>query len=136
MVIGKRGLVAERSLSYDHNDPIHDKVQNSFEKEIELLLIQEKVPALGLGIIENGRLKQIQVFGDINKDLPSSYNSIFKVASLTKPITALVTLKLISTGKLGLDEPLDKYWKDSDLKNDKRTKKLTPHLHTNSQRKT
>ena len=115
-------------LSYDHNDPTLGTVQNSFEKEMEQLLIQEKVPALGLGIIENGRLKKIQVFGNIYKDIPASYNSIFKVASLTKPITALVALKLISAGKLGLDEPLEKYWKDADLKNDKRTKKLTPRI--------
>lgn len=115
-------------LSFDHNDPSKTDTKNTFEKEIESLLIQEKVPALGLGIIENGRLKQIQVFGNIDKGIPASYNSIFKVASLTKPITALVALKLISAGKLGLDEPLDQYWKDPDLKNDKRTKKLTPRI--------
>ena len=40
----------------------------------------------------------------------------------------MVTLKLISTGKLGLDESLDKYWTDPDVKNDKRTKKLTPRI--------
>ncbi|MEI9908213.1 MAG: serine hydrolase [Bacteroidota bacterium] len=115
-------------LSYDHNDPIKTTVQNSFEKEIEQLLVQEKVPALGLAIIENGRLKQVQVFGNIDKDIPASYNSIFKVASLTKPIAAMVTLKLISAGKLGLDEPLEKYWTDPDVKNDKRIKKLTPRI--------
>ena len=115
-------------LSFDHNEPSKTETKSTFEKEIENLLLQEKVPALGLGVIENGRLRQIQVFGNIDKDLPASYNSIFKVASLTKPITALVTLTLISAGKLGLDEPLDKYWKDADLKNDKRTKKLTPRI--------
>ena len=104
------------------------KIQSTFEKEIEILLLQEKVPAVGLGIIENGKLKQIRVYGNIDKGIPAAYNSIFKVASLTKPITALVTLKLISTGKLGLDEPLDKYWKDPDLKNDNQAKKLTPRI--------
>ena len=115
-------------LSFDHNEPSKTKSQNTFEKEIENLLIQENVPVLGLGIIENGKLKQIKVLGNIDKGIPASYNSIFKVASLTKPVTALVALKLISSGKLGLDEPLDKYWKDADLKNDKRTKKLTPRI--------
>ena len=115
-------------LSFDHNEPSKIESKSTFEIEIEKLLIKEKVPTLGLGIIENGRLKQIQVFGNIAKDINASYNSIFKVASLTKPITALVTLKLISEGKLGLDEPLYKYWKEPDLKNDKRTKKLTPRI--------
>lgn len=115
-------------LSFDHNDPAKTIVQNTFEKEIEQLLIQEKVPAMGLGIIEDGKLKQIQVFGNIDTNVPASYNSIFKVASLTKPITALVTLKLISAGKLGLDESLDKYWIDPAVKNDKLTQKLTPRI--------
>ena len=120
--------VLKEVLSFDHIDPSKLQTKSSFEKEIENLLIQEKVPALGLAIIENGKVNKIQVFGKINKDLPIAYNSIFKVASLTKPITALVTLKLISAGKLSLDEPLDKYWKDPDLKNDTRTKKLTPRV--------
>ena len=115
-------------LSFDHNQASKTKIQSTFEKEIENLLIQENVPVIGLGIIENGKLQQIRVLGNIDKGKPASYNSIFKVASLTKPITALVALKLISAGKLGLDEPLDKYWKDPDLKNDNRTKKLTPRI--------
>lgn len=81
-----------------------------------------------MGIIEDGKLKQIHVFGNIDTDVPASCNSIFKVASLTKPVTALVTLKLISAGKLGFDESLDKYWIDPDVKNDKRAQKLTPKI--------
>lgn len=115
-------------LSFDHHDPEKTTANNSFESEIKQLLLQEKVPALGMGIIENGQLKQIQVFGNTDKNTPTAYNSIFKVASLTKPVTALVALKLISAGKLGLDEPLDKYWKDPDLGNDTRTKKLTARI--------
>ena len=115
-------------LSFDHTETSKIETKSTFETEIENLLTREKVPALGLGIIENGRLRQIQVFGNIDKDVPAPYNSIFKVASLTKPVTALVALKLISAGKLGLDEPLDNYWKDPDLKNDERTKKLTPRI--------
>lgn len=115
-------------LSFDHHDPEKAVTAKSFEIEIKQLLVTEKVPVLGLGVIENGRLKSIQVLSSDDKNITASYNSIFKVASLTKPVAALVTLKLISSGKLGLDEQLDKYWKDPDLKNDKRTKKLTPRI--------
>jgi CubicO group peptidase (beta-lactamase class C family) len=115
-------------LSFDHHDPEKSETHNNFENEIKQLLIQENVPVLGIGIVEGGKLKHINVFGNLYKDQPAPYNSIFKVASLTKPITALVTLKLINAGKLGLDESLDKYWIDPDLKNDKRIKKLTPRI--------
>jgi len=52
-------------LSFDHNDPVKLEKEKTFEEEIETLLVQEKVPALGLGIIRNGQLKEIQVFGNI-----------------------------------------------------------------------
>lgn len=115
-------------LSFDHQVPTVAKTDSSVEQAIEKLLVQEKVPALGLGVIENGTLKRIQVFGNIDKNVPAAYNTIFKIASLTKPVTALTALRLINGGKLGLDEPLDKYWQDPDIKNDKRIHKLTPRI--------
>jgi len=115
-------------LSFDHNAPVKPKNKKTFEEEIETLLSQENVPALGLGIIRNGQLKEIQVFGNLKEGVSAPYNSIFKVASLTKPIVALVTLNLINNGQLKLDEQLFKYWIDPDLKNDKRYKELTARI--------
>lgn len=115
-------------LSFDHSKLLKSKNKKTFKEEMEALLKQEKVPALGLGIIRDGQLKEIQVFGNLKKDVSAPYNSIFKVASLTKPIVAMVTLNLISNGQLELDERLYKYWIDPDLKTDKRYKKLTPRI--------
>ena len=47
------------------------------------------------------------------------------MASLTKPITTMLTLKLVSLGKWNLDEPICKYWTDPDVSNDKNCKILT-----------
>lgn len=96
--------------------------------ELEKWLKENNIPILGLGIIDNSKLSQIQVFGDIKPNQKAPYNTIFNVASLTKPITAIVALKLISQGKWNLDEPLNKYWIDPDIKNDTRTKLLTTRL--------
>lgn len=96
--------------------------------EIENWLKENKVPTLGLGIIENGKLKQVKVFGEITNGISAPYNTIFNVASLTKPVTAMVALKLVSLGKWNLDEPVYKYWTDPDIANDPRNKKLTTRL--------
>lgn len=98
------------------------------EVEIEKWLNENKIPALGLGVIRDGKLKQIKVFGELKKDETAPFNTIFNVASLTKPVTAMVVLKLVSLGKWDLDEPLDKYWIDPDIKNDPRHKKLTARI--------
>lgn len=96
--------------------------------QIEKWMKEKKVSALGLGIIENGKLKQIKVFGKIAKGQSAPYNTIFNVASLTKPVTAIVALKLVSLGKWNLDEPVYKYWTDPDIANDPRNKKLTTRI--------
>ncbi|PIF43533.1 CubicO group peptidase (beta-lactamase class C family) [Chryseobacterium sp. 52] len=98
------------------------------DTEIENWLKELKVPALGLGIIEDGKLKQIKVFGTIKENSPAPYNTIFNVASLTKPITAMVALHLVSLGKWDLDEPVNQYWTDPDIANDPRNKKLTTRI--------
>lgn len=105
-------LKAEHSL-FDNNN------------EIERWLKENHVPTLGLGIIENGQLKQVKVFGDIRTGASAPYNTLFNVASLTKPVTAMVTLKLVSQGKWNLDEPVYKYWLDPDLTHASQIKKLT-----------
>ena len=111
-------------LSYDHHDPVDENSKNDIEK----LLKDNNVPALGIGIIEHGKLTKVEVYGTLDKQTTAPYNTIFKVASLTKPIVALVTLKLIDRGLLGMDEPLYKFWVDPDIQKDKRHKKITPRL--------
>jgi CubicO group peptidase (beta-lactamase class C family) len=116
------------SLSFDHKAYQIQKTENSIfdnDNEIEKWLKENKVPTLGIGVIENGNLKQIKVFGELKKGVSAPYNTIFNVASLTKPITAMVTLKLASLGKWNLDEPIYKYWIDPDIENDPRNKLLT-----------
>lgn len=113
----------EKINDYSHTNSIFDN-----DTEIESRLKELKIPALGLGIIEDGKLKQIKVFGQIKENNSAPYNTIFNVASLTKPITSMVALHLVSLGKWNLDEPVYKYWTDPDIVNDPRNKKLTTRI--------
>ena len=117
-----------KSLSYDHQDNNSTNYQSSIfdnDSKIEKWLLENKVPTLGIGVIKDGKLQQVKVFGTIKKGITAPYNTIFNVASLTKPITAMVALKLVSVGKWDLDEPVFKYWIDPDLSKDKNCKILT-----------
>jgi len=115
-------------LSYNHEEP--KPTTNIFDDNsaIENWLKENSIKTLGLGIIENGKLKQVKVFGEISEGNTAPYNTIFNVASLTKPITAMVPLRLVSLGKWNLDEPVYKYYTDPDIANDSRNKKLTTRL--------
>lgn len=89
------------------------------------LMQKYKVLALGIGTIENDELKNAKVLGELKSGTPAPINAIFQVASLTKPIVEMTTLRLVSKGLWLLDEPLSKYWIDPDVKNDPRNKLLT-----------
>ncbi|MDQ0595489.1 CubicO group peptidase (beta-lactamase class C family) [Chryseobacterium ginsenosidimutans] len=111
-------------LSYNHGDPNKSKLTDNLQQ----LLNDNNIPALGLGIIEDGKLTEIKVYGTLDGKATAPYNSLFNVASLTKPVTAMTVLRLVSLGKWDLDEPLDKYWVDPDIAKDTRHKKLTTRI--------
>ncbi len=111
-------------LSYDHGEPKDSKITDNLQE----LLENNHIPTLGLGIIEDGKITQIKVYGTLDGKVTAPYNSLFNVASLTKPVTAMTVLRLVSLGKWNLDESLDKYWVDPDIAKDPRHKKLTTRI--------
>jgi len=117
-----------RSLSFNHiafDKPIDKELLFKDKKETERWLKQKGIPALGIGYIENGRIEQVSVFGELQKGTEAPTNTLWNVASLTKPIVTLLTLKLASNGHWDLDEPVYHYWIDPDVKSDKRHKTMT-----------
>jgi CubicO group peptidase (beta-lactamase class C family) len=104
---------------------INTKTNLTFVDKVPQWLVENKVPVVGIGIIENGKLKYIKVFGELQKNVPAPKNTIFEIASMIKPVVATVILKLVEAGQWNLDEPLAKYWIDPDLLDDTLLNKLT-----------
>ena len=125
----------KRSLSYDHKNPKTDygqKFEANFDKElfisdddINQLIAQHSIPSLGIGYINNGKLQQVRLFGEKSDGNPVDYKTFYKIASLTKPITAIITLKLVEQGLWDLDEPVSNYHIDNDIKDTQELKLLT-----------
>lgn len=107
------GCSAQRKISIPNADIVNS------------LMTEYSVPVVGVSIIENGKLKQVKVFGNLPHHSPAPDNTLFNIASLTKPLTSSTVLILVSQGKWQLDEPLSNYWVDPDVVGDERHKKLT-----------
>jgi len=101
------------------------EVEDILNKEIPKLQSEQNVPAVAIGLIENGKIKYTKVYGEHQLGNEAPENTIFNVASITKVITTMTTLKLVDQGEWKLDEPLYNYWIDPDLKNDSLHKKIT-----------
>jgi len=100
-------------------------ISSSLQEKIPVWLYKNNVPAVGIGIIEDGKINYLKVFGELKKGVPALDNTIFNVASITKPVVGILTLKLVEAGQWVLDEPLYHYWVDPDVANDPLHKKLT-----------
>ncbi len=60
---------------------------------------------------KNGKIIHATAKGmaDIDNRIPMQTSTRFRIASMTKPITAVATLILIEEGKLKLDDPIEQY---------------------------
>jgi CubicO group peptidase (beta-lactamase class C family) len=99
----------------------HENEETWIKKQMQV----HHVPYVGVGIIRNGTLQQVKAYGELAPGKTAPHNTLINVASLTKPVFAMLVLKLVSTGDWNLDAPLYKYWVDPDVKEDPRSKKLT-----------
>lgn len=88
-------------------------------------LKEKEVPSLAVGYLENGGVKRVHVFGELKAGVPTGKDAVFNVASITKTVTAMVTLNLVNAGKWKLDEPVAAYFTDPDVQDDPRSRRLT-----------
>lgn len=70
-----------------------------------------RVPGIAYGVLVDGRLVHTGFSGVRERDTmtPVTADTVFRIASMTKSFTALAILKLRDEGKLGLDDPAEKY---------------------------
>ena len=72
---------------------------------------QGKIPGAILLIQQHGKPVYHEFFGvrDVATKLPMTDDTIFRIFSLTKPITSVVAMMLIEDGKFRLEDPVAKY---------------------------
>ncbi len=83
---------------------------------------------LGVAVIEEGRLAWSGVYGRQDQNRLADANTLFNVASLAKPVTAELVLRLASARRLDLDEAMSGWWVDPDLVGDPRLPALTARV--------
>jgi len=70
-----------------------------------------KIPGAVLLIQQHGKPVYHEFFGvrDVATKEPMTDDTIFRLFSMTKPITSVVAMQLIDEGKMSLDDPVSKY---------------------------
>lgn len=72
---------------------------------------RQHLPGFAYGVVLDGELVYSAGFGTANleRQIPASTETLFRVASMSKSFTAASILQLRDAGKLSLDDPVSKY---------------------------
>src|SRR5436190_2492309 len=85
--------------------PEKSSLAQAFDLEMEPFMAARKVPGGPLAVVKDRRLVYARGYGwaDRDKKIPVKPDSLFRIASVSKPITAVAVLNLVEEGKLDLD---------------------------------
>jgi len=85
------------------------------------------VPGLGIAVVERGEVIWARTFGVLNASTqaPVREDSLFEVASMSKPVFAYGALQLVEQQRLDLDRPLVSYYRAPYLPSDPRVDRIT-----------
>ncbi|MEM8883856.1 MAG: serine hydrolase domain-containing protein [Planctomycetota bacterium] len=73
-------------------------------------LVARKMTAGGIVVVaEKGQRTHLKLFGEAAPGKPMKEDTIFRIYSMSKPVTAVAALILVDEGKLELDAPIAKY---------------------------
>lgn len=86
------------------------------------------VPSVAIAYIADGRIAFTAVYGEQAPGVPATPDTLYNIASMTKPIVAETILRLASEDRLSLDESMAPWWVDPDIADDPRHRLLTPRM--------
>lgn len=69
------------------------------------------IPAISVAIVDRGRIAYSRSLGvaDLEHGVSATKTTVYRTASVAKPITAAAVLQLVATGKLDLDQSIRSY---------------------------
>jgi CubicO group peptidase (beta-lactamase class C family) len=81
------------------------------EAEVSKFMSSTHVPGVSVAVVEDGEYEWGGGFGfaDAENNVPATEHTLFRLASISKSLTATAAMELWERGKLDLDAPVQKY---------------------------
>ncbi len=85
-----------------------ESAAREFAATLERLRSSARIPGLSAAVVRDGRVVFARGFGfaNLEKRTRATPDTPYNIASVTKPISAVVAMKLVEEGRLDLDRPL------------------------------
>ncbi len=81
------------------------------ETAITSLMARQNIPGLSITIVEDNQIRFQRGYGmaDVENFVPAKASTVYRIASVSKSLTAVAAMQLVEKGKLDLDAPVQKY---------------------------
>jgi CubicO group peptidase (beta-lactamase class C family) len=88
---------------------------DTVDEYLESQLKEQKIPGISLAIVKDGTIVKAQGYGfsNIEHQVAAKPETIYQSGSVGKQFTATAVMMLVEDGKIGLDDPITKYFKDA-----------------------
>ncbi|MHB1278140.1 MAG: serine hydrolase domain-containing protein [Bacteroidia bacterium] len=93
--------------------PIYNLRGQEKPKSIATMMQENKVTGLSIAFVDKGEVVWTKCYGyaDVEDSVKVTPETIFRAASLSKPLTAMAALHLVEQGELELDQNINEYLK-------------------------
>jgi serine beta-lactamase-like protein LACTB, mitochondrial len=84
---------------------------DAIEGAISAEMARQGIPGLSIAIGQGGQVRFTNGYGlaDLENSVPAKASTVYRLASVSKPMTAVAVLQLVERGTLDLDAPIQKY---------------------------
>ncbi len=99
------------SVSAQSIAPLSPEKITKIENAISTTMSRQSIPALSVAIVENNQIRFQRGYGvaDQENSVPAKSLTVYRIASVSKAMTATAAMQLVEAGKLDLDAPVQKY---------------------------
>lgn len=111
-------------------DVTAEEISSTLDKAIPTLMEERNVVGLSVVLIRDGKISISKSFGysDIESKRRVDEHTVFRAASLGKPVFAYIVVMLAQQGKIDLDASLYSYLKEEVVEGDPRSKVITARM--------
>jgi CubicO group peptidase (beta-lactamase class C family) len=102
---------APRASAQNAADGVPAEKLKQIEALINAEMARQKIPGLSVSVVTGGQLRWSKGYGlaDVENNVAAKAATVYRLASVSKPITAVAVMQLAERGKLDLDARVQKY---------------------------
>lgn len=82
---------------------------NQVKPLLQRYIDNNQLPGIITMVARHGKVINYESYGSMGPDKPMQLDAIFRIASMTKPITSVAVMMLYEEGRFKLDDPVAKY---------------------------